>query len=132
MTKTVVIVDDSKFIIDQLSHFMEDKLGFQVLGSGYDGNDAVALYRKHRPDLLLLDICMPIKDGKTATKEILDEFKEAKILIVSAVRGNSILECMKIGASGYIEKPLKLNNEDYITDFEITINDIFLENSPPV
>jgi two-component system chemotaxis response regulator CheY len=131
MTKTVVIVDDSKFIIDQLSHFMEQKLGFQVLGSGYDGNDAVALYRKHKPDLLVLDVCMPIKDGKAATKEILEEFKDAKILIVSAVRGNSILECLKIGASGFIEKPLKLSDPEYVTDFEITIKEIFLEKKSP-
>ena len=128
MQKTVVIVDDSKFIIDQLVHFFGEKLGFTVLATGCDGNEAVELYRKHRPDLLSIDICMPMKDGKTATREIHEEFPDANILVISAIRGTAMLECMELGASGYVEKPLRLNDADFVHDFEYTLQEIFADN----
>jgi two-component system chemotaxis response regulator CheY len=130
MARTVVLVDDSKFIIDQLRHFFEDTLDFTVVATGADGNEAVALYRKHRPDLIAIDICMPIKDGKAATREIHEEFPDARILIISAIRGSSMLECIEQGAGGYVEKPLRFNDADFVKDFEYTIKEIFLDDEP--
>ena len=56
MGKTVVIVDDSRFLIKQISDFFEKQLEFTVCATGFDGNDAVTLYRKYKPDLITLDI----------------------------------------------------------------------------
>ncbi|MDG5815075.1 response regulator [Chitinispirillales bacterium ANBcel5] len=123
--KTVVIVDDSKFLLKQIVNFFESKLEFKVLASGCDGNEAVDLYKKHKPDLITLDITMPNKDGFEAMKEILQENAEANILMISAVRGNAMLECMNAGAKGYIEKPLKFNNQEFVQDFIDTVNEIF-------
>jgi two-component system chemotaxis response regulator CheY len=128
MARTVVIVDDSKFIIDQLANHFKTKLNYNVVGTGYDGNDEVLLFRKHKPDLLTLDICMPIKDGKQAIQEVREDFPDARILVVSAIRGNSMLECMDLCAGGYIEKPLKLNDPDFVQEFEFTLNEIFEDN----
>jgi two-component system chemotaxis response regulator CheY len=98
MSKTVVVVDDSKFLIKKIVAFLEKELGYKVLAMGYDGNDAVKLYREHKPDLITLDITMPNKDGQQAMQDILVEFSKANILIISAVRGDTVLECMNEGA----------------------------------
>ncbi|MBF0120913.1 MAG: response regulator [Desulfobacterales bacterium] len=125
MNKTVILIDDSKFLLKQLSDFFEKVLNFKVLSLGFDGNMAVDLYQKHKPDLITLDITMPNKNGVQALKEILTEFPNANILMISAVRGNAMLECMSSGAKGYIEKPLKFNDADFIQDFKETIKEIF-------
>ncbi|MBN1307072.1 MAG: response regulator [Chitinispirillaceae bacterium] len=128
MGRTVVIVDDSKYLVKQVVDFFEGYLGFTVCATGHDGNEAIALYRAHRPDLITLDITMPNKTGAAAMKEILREFPDAHILMISAVRGEAMLECMNGGAKGYIEKPLKFNDPAFIDDFKETIREIFRES----
>jgi two-component system, chemotaxis family, chemotaxis protein CheY len=125
MARTVVIVDDSKFLIRQVVDFFEKQLDFTVCATGFDGNEAIALYRKYKPDLITLDITMPNKTGADAMKAILREFPDANILMISAVRGDAMLECMNYGAKGYIEKPLKFNDQEFIADFKETIREIF-------
>lgn len=125
MAKTVVIVDDSKFLIKQIAQFFEKNLGFQVVATGFDGNEAVELYKKHKPDLITLDITMPNKDGQEAMKEIYAEFPDANVLMISAVRGDAMLECMNMGAKGYIEKPLKFTDPEFVKDFQETVEEIF-------
>jgi len=127
MGKTVVIIDDSKFLIKQIAQFFEKTIGFQVVATGNDGNEAVDFYRKHKPDLITLDITMPNKDGQQAMKEILAEFPKANILMVSAVRGDAMLECINQGAKGYIEKPLRFNENEFVNDFKETIDEIFAQ-----
>jgi two-component system, chemotaxis family, chemotaxis protein CheY len=125
MKRTVVIVDDSKFLLKQISEFFEQQLGFTVVATGCDGNDAIDLYRQHKPDLMTLDISMPNRSGADAMKNILSEFPGAKILMISAVRGNAMLQCMCDGAKGYIEKPLKLGDPEFVKDFKETVEEIF-------
>ncbi len=125
MPKTVVIVDDSKFLIKKIAEFFENQMKYRVLALGYDGNDAVRLYNQHQPDLLTLDITMPNKDGQQAMEEIFAEFPKANILIISAVRGDTMLECMNAGVKGYIEKPLRFAVPEFIEDFKETLNEIF-------
>ncbi|MBN1759758.1 MAG: response regulator [Chitinispirillaceae bacterium] len=125
MKRTVVIVDDSKFLMKQITDFFEQQMGFSVVATGSDGNDAVELFRKFKPDLITLDISMPNKSGADAMKEILSDYPDAKVLMISAVRGNAMLQCMCDGAKGYIEKPLKLGDAEFIKDFKETVEEIF-------
>ncbi|MDQ2999715.1 MAG: response regulator [Fibrobacterota bacterium] len=127
MKKSVVIVDDSKFLVTMLHDFFQDAMGFDVLATGNNGIHAVDLYRKYKPDLLTLDLTMPIKDGPTALVEILGEFPEARILIISALNGSSILECIKKGARAYIEKPLRMDDEEFQKDFRLTLEEAFAD-----
>jgi hypothetical protein len=60
-------------------------------------------------------------------KEIYTEFPKANILMISAVRGDAMLECMKMGAKGYIEKPLKFNDVEFVKDFQETVEEIFAQ-----
>ena len=98
---------------------------FQVVATGKDGNDAVELYKNHQPDLITLDITMPNKNGEEAMEEILAINPKANILMISAVRGDAILDCMHKGAKGYIEKPLKFNDAEFVEDFKETVREIF-------
>ena len=68
----VVVVDDSMLVRLQLKKFFEEEMKFEVAALGNDGNDAVALYKQHKPDLITIDLTMPNKDGFEALKEIID------------------------------------------------------------
>lgn len=117
----VVIVDDSPFMGDLLSAFFVDNLGYSVVASGTNGVHAISLYKQHRPDLLTMDLTMPIKDGKTALKEILSEHPEARILMITSQVGPQIVECLKLGAVGYVEKPLQFDNPKFVEEFNATL-----------
>jgi two-component system chemotaxis response regulator CheY len=124
MLKTVVVVDDSKFLIKQIADFLNKQIGLDVIATGNDGNEAISLYKRHKPDLITLDITMPNKDGFEALKEIIKEFPDANILMISAVRGSAMLECVNTGAKGYVEKPLKFNDSAFVEDFKETVKEI--------
>lgn len=121
MAKKIVIVDDSGFLAKQIKEFFEKQMGLEVVGVGKDGNEAIALWREHKPDLVTMDLTMPNKDGKAAIAEILAESPEARILVISAVKGNTMLECMKLGAKGYVEKPLKFGDAVFVEDFRKSV-----------
>ncbi|MDB5104621.1 MAG: response regulator receiver protein [Fibrobacteres bacterium] len=124
MASSVVIVDDSKFQTMQLGRFFSDVMGFQVLATGENGEEAVELYRTHKPDLITMDLTMPKLDGRGALTRILGEFPDAKVLVISAVKGPLLLDCLSIGAKSYIEKPLRFDKEDFVRDFKATIGEI--------
>lgn len=125
MKKTVVIVDDSKFLLRLMQEYFQEVMDFEVVATGVNGVQGVDLYRRFQPDLICLDLTMPVKDGQTALTEILAEFPAARVLIISAVGGPSILQCMKLGAKAYLEKPFRLEDEEFRKDFRQTLLEIF-------
>lgn len=125
MPKRIVIVDDSIFLIKQLTAFLEVAMGYQVVGTGSDGNQAVDLYRLHKPDLITLDITMPVKDGMEALAEIMEQFPDANVMMISAIRGQEMTKCIKLGAKAYMEKPLLFNDEQFVQDFKASLAEVF-------
>lgn len=125
MPKSVLIVDDSIFLSKQIAEFFTSQLGFRVLAIGKDGNEAVELFQMHQPDLLTLDLTMPNKDGRTAIDEILSEFPQARILVISAVKGRTVLDCLNRGARGYVEKPLRFGDPIFVEDFRQSVDEAF-------
>ena len=125
MGKTVVIVDDSRFVVEKLITFFKDEMRWNVVATGCNGNEAVSLYKQHKPDLLTVDISMPEKRGNEGIKEIIAEFPDAKILVISAVRSAEMIECLSLGAKEYIEKPLRFYQNDFTYEFKKTLADIF-------
>jgi two-component system chemotaxis response regulator CheY len=105
--KRILIVDDAA-IIRRILRAMFTKNGFVVAGEAQDGQEGLELYRQLQPDLVTMDITMPNMDGITATRSILGEFPEARIIMVSSVgQENVIREAIGIGALDFIVKPLK-------------------------
>lgn len=124
MARSVVIIDDSKFQTLQLSRFFSDVMGFTVAAVGEDGEQAIELYRAHKPDLLTMDLTMPRLDGRGALTQILAESPKANILVISAVKGPLLLDCLTLGAKSYMEKPLRFDKEDFVRDFRATVEEI--------
>ena len=84
MAIEVIIVDDSRDSVDVLQEFLEYK-GIDVLAVGYDGKQAVELYQKHNPDVVIIDVTMPYYDGFYALENIRKLDSDVKIVMVSGI-----------------------------------------------
>ncbi len=102
----ILVCDDSILARKSLCGILTE-FGFSDISEVSNGEDAVNFCKENKPDLIFLDIVMPIKDGVTATKEIIAEFPEAKIIMVSSVGTQThIKEAIKAGAKDFIQKPI--------------------------
>ncbi len=102
----ILIVDDSKMMRRNLVKILTDA-GHEVVGQAEDGSKACLEYAKNQPDLVTMDINMPIMDGIETVKRILIDFPEAAIVMISAHNEKSqVYEAIKCGAKNYIVKPI--------------------------
>jgi two-component system chemotaxis response regulator CheY len=107
MPKKILIVDDAPVIRFVLRDMLELG-GFEVVGEGENGIEAVQKFLDLKPDLVTLDITMPEKDGITALMEIKALDKNAKVIMVTALdERDSLIDAIKNGASDYIMKPFE-------------------------
>jgi len=105
VSKTIMIVDDELFFRKLLGTILTEK-GFSVVAEASDGVEAVEKYSLHRPDLVILDIYMPQKNGFDATKDILSIDPKAKVLICSGMGyDDDVKAALAIGARDVILKP---------------------------
>lgn len=106
--KKVLVVDDAAFVRAMLKKLIEDN-GFIVSAEAENGEDAIRVYRTLKPDLVIMDITMPLMDGLEATKRIVAYDPEAKIVIVSA-RGEKpmVIKAIEAGAQDFIVKPFEV------------------------
>ena len=101
----VIIVDDDAIVAMSLRTILTAEKDVEVPELGYDGEDAVALYEKHRPDILLTDIQMKKKSGLSAAAQIMDKYPEARIILLTTFLDDEyVSEALKCGAKGYILK----------------------------
>ena len=108
----ILLVDDESLIRMDLRDQLE-AAGHEVVGEGKNGVEALSLARQHKPDVILMDVKMPVMDGFEAIKEIKSYDKDAKIIIVSAdIQEFSKQKARENGAIGFINKPI---NKDTIS-----------------
>lgn len=101
----IMIADDEKLIRDGLKIILESYGDIEVTALAKDGADALQKVRLDPPDLVLMDIRMPVCDGVEATRSIRREFARVKILILTTFTDTEyIQEALKYGASGYLLK----------------------------
>ena len=102
----VLVVDDSMFIAKQLGQIFTSE-GFEVAGTAADGAQGVEKYKELRPDLVTMDITMPVMDGVSALEKILEFDKNARVIMVSALGKEDVVKkSLLMGAKSYIVKPL--------------------------
>ena len=102
----IMIVDDSLIIRKTLSTELE-KMGHTVVAQATNGKEAVKLYDKHLPDLVTMDITMPVKNGIESLKEIKGLYKDAKIIMITSHGEEKlVMDAITSGAKGYILKPI--------------------------
>ena len=105
MAKTVLIVDDIAFVRKTLTEILTEG-HYQVVGEAKDGNEAVNMYAKLRPDIVTMDVVLPELSGIDAARKILRIDKNAKVVMISAmVQDELIMEAINVGAKDYIQKP---------------------------
>lgn len=108
----IVIVDDDTLVTSALKTILQATGKVNVLATGQDGTDAVSLYRRHHPDVLLTDIQMKEVNGLEATERILTEDPDAKILLLTTFSDDEyIIKALRLGAKGYL---LKQNYESIL------------------
>lgn len=101
----VLIVDDDKLVCVSLKTILEVENDIEVVGTGYSGSEAIELYHKLNPDILLMDIRMDGLTGLEAAETILKEDINGKILFLTTFSDNEyIIRALNIGAKGYIIK----------------------------
>lgn len=100
----IVLVDDEIHIRYLVRSIIRTE-GYVVVGEANNGEDAIAVYRKCQPDLILMDINLPLKTGDEVLTEILKEFPDAKVVMLTMVADiGTVKRCLEIGAIDYILK----------------------------
>lgn len=105
----IIIVEDEPITRMDIRCILEDA-GFEVLGEGKDGFDAINLCKEHHPDMVLIDINMPNLDGVSAAKIISRDKLSKGVVFLTAYSDDAYIEgAKKAGAFGYIVKPIDEN-----------------------
>lgn len=103
----ILLVDDSRTSRKVLRNILEEA-GHTVVGEATNGQDGVKMYVQIKPDLVTLDITMPVMDGLAALEGIRREDPEARVIMVTAAGQNSkIVEAVKLGAAEFVTKPFE-------------------------
>ena len=102
---TVLMVDDNAVLRKGLCALLEEEGQSEVVGQARDGREAVKLARTLQPDVILMDIAMPVLNGFEATLQILAANPAAKVLILSAHSDDAYVDRgVAVGALGFLEK----------------------------
>jgi DNA-binding NarL/FixJ family response regulator len=116
----ILIVDDDALIREGLNMILETEEGFNVVGTAANGQDAIKMCSELQPEIILMDIRMPVMDGVQATKLIKQQFSSIKILLLTTFKDvEYIRSAVKSGAEGYI---LKSNSTESIIESIKTIS----------
>ena len=101
----VLVADDHLVVRLGLATVLQFDIGIRVVAMAESGQEALSLYRKHRPDVVLMDLRMPDLDGVEATRRIRAEFPEARILMLTTYDADEdVRRALDAGASGYLLK----------------------------
>lgn len=107
MSRRVLIADDAAYMREMLRDILTEG-GYTVVAEASDGDEAVAEFIEHSPDLVTLDIVMPRKSGLEALREIMERDPGACVVMCSALGQEALVrDMMAAGARGYLVKPFK-------------------------
>ena len=118
-SRTVVVAEDEALIRLDIVEILKDQ-GFDVVAETDNGKTAVELAQKHRPDLVLMDVKMPIMDGITAAEEIAKEHIAPVVLLTAFSQKELVDRAVEAGAMAYVVKPFSPN--DLVPAIEVAIS----------
>lgn len=103
--KKVVLVDDEAMFLHFLSHYLQDCMGIQVVGLARNGREALTLCQELRPDLVIIDLRLPVMSGDALSAVLLKEYPALKVLIISAVYFPELMaDLIRRGIHGFLTK----------------------------
>jgi two-component system chemotaxis response regulator CheY len=107
MPKKIMITDDAIFMRVTLKNILVAN-GYEIAAEASNGQEAIEKYSECRPDLVLMDITMPVMDGITATRSIKSSFPSANVVMCTAMgQRNLVIEALQAGAKDFIVKPFQ-------------------------
>jgi DNA-binding NarL/FixJ family response regulator len=101
----ILLADDHTVVREGIRMLLESRGDFEVIAQASDGREAVKLAGEQHPDVVLMDISMPILNGLTATRQIVKQYPDVKVLVLTMHEDHeAVSQILKAGASGYIVK----------------------------
>lgn len=117
----IVLIDDHKLFREGVKRILEFEPQFRVVAEGSDGSNANELVKEHQPDVVLMDINMPNVNGVQATSQLVEEFPDVKIIILSIHDDeNYVTHVLKTGAQGYLLK--EIDSDSLIEAIKVVSN----------
>ena len=101
----VMLVDDHPIMRRGLAEVLEDAGGFEIVGQAADGTEALSKAQQSHPDVIVMDVMMPNKDGVEACRDILDALPDTKVVMLTAAsEEDAAIEAIAAGATGFVQK----------------------------
>lgn len=101
----VILADDHPVVRDGLANMVNQQADMQVVAEAGDGDEAITMYEQHNPDVMVLDLRMPKRDGVAVVEHVLGAHPKARLLIMTTYDGDEdIFRSLSQGAKGYILK----------------------------
>lgn len=101
----ILTVDDHPLLRDGISSLVNNEGDMRIVAEASSGREAIERFRAHRPDITLMDLRMPDMDGIDAMAEIIRQYPDAKIIVLTTYSGDAlIIRALKAGAQGYLLK----------------------------
>ncbi|MGM8215136.1 response regulator [Bacillaceae bacterium W0354] len=107
MTTDIVLIDDHKLFREGVKRILEFEKEFRVIAEGSDGSEAISLVEQYNPDIVIMDINMPNINGVEATRKLVNQYKDIRVIILSIHDDESyVTHALKSGALGYMLKEM--------------------------
>lgn len=104
----IIIADDHKIFRDGLKNLLDKSGEFDIIAEAENGTQVLELLIDHQPDVVVMDISMPKKNGIEVLKEVAEIYPKTKFIMLSMhEEGDYIIKCIKLGASGYLLKTVE-------------------------
>jgi len=101
----ILIVDDHAVVREGLRAFLDLQEGFEVVGEAGDGEEALGAAERLRPDVVLMDLVMPRRDGVAAMRELRDRVPGSRVIVLTSfLDEDKLLPALRAGAAGYLLK----------------------------
>ncbi|MBP7211352.1 response regulator [bacterium] len=108
MTKKILVIDDSPFVFKAVTRALTDSTEYEVVGNALDGQLGIEKYIELKPDVITLDVTMPVMDGLETAKKLVEINPNVKIIMLSAMGDETLLnEAKGIGVKHFLMKPFK-------------------------
>jgi NarL family two-component system response regulator LiaR len=110
MTIRILIVEDQRIVREGLRAVLEDEDEIVIVGEAANGQEAIELFAQLQPDVVLMDLQMPVMDGPEATRRIRELSHDARILVLTTYATDEfIFKALRAGAQGYLLKDASAN-----------------------
>jgi DNA-binding NarL/FixJ family response regulator len=106
MSIRLVLADDHPIVLDGLTQLFLCEPDFDVVARASNGQEALRAVRENQPDVLVLDLRMPVKDGTTVVREMIRESLPTKVVVLTGTEGDDVIEAIELGVRGVVLKDM--------------------------